>query len=116
MCWYVNWSEQRDQRPYSPDFINYDLCSHILYSAALINPKTLSIGFMQQNISVKLITFNEIKIIWFLFIKENLEKILNSKLKYEHLKVILVVGSYDTKSYGFDSVTNPNNTKVIEFF
>ena len=53
MCWYVNWSEQRDHRPFSPDLIKYDLCSHILYSAALIDPKTLSIGFMQQNISVK---------------------------------------------------------------
>lgn len=42
-----------------------------------------------------------------------MEKILKKKSKHEHLKVILVIGSYDTKSYGFNSVTNPNNTKVF---
>ena len=44
-----------------------------------------------------------------------MEKIINSKAKYKNLKVILTIGSYDTKSYGFDSVTNPNNTKVLKF-
>ncbi|RNA23296.1 Acidic mammalian [Brachionus plicatilis] len=98
MCWYVNWAEKRHLKPFSPDLIDYDLCSHILYSAALIDPNTLTVGFMQQNIS------------------ENLEKILNSKSKYKKLKIILVIGTYDTKSYGFNSVTNPKNTKQIEIF
>ncbi|CAF0873266.1 unnamed protein product [Brachionus calyciflorus] len=95
MCWYVNWSELRPIRPFSADQIDYDLCTHILYSAAVIDPKTLTIAFMQQNVS------------------ENLEKILNSKIKYKNLKIILTIGSYDTKSYGFESVTNPNDTQAM---
>jgi hypothetical protein len=41
-------------------------------------------------------------------------KILASKKKYKNLKVILTIGSYDTKSFGFNSVTNPNDTDVIQ--
>lgn len=37
---------------------------------------------------------------------------MESKKQYTDLKVILTIGSYDTKSYGFDSVADPNNTKV----
>jgi hypothetical protein len=41
-----------------------------------------------------------------------MNKILSSKKEHKHLKVILVIGSYDTESFGFEAVTNPNNTEV----
>lgn len=48
------------------------------------------------------------------FLKGNLIKILESKRKYKHLKIILALGSYDTKAFGFEEITNPNNTEVIK--
>lgn len=39
-------------------------------------------------------------------------KIIDSKKTYKDLKVLLTIGSYDTKSYGFDAVANPENINV----
>lgn len=41
-----------------------------------------------------------------------MQKILNSKKTFEHLKVILTIGSYDTMNFGFDAISNPKNTQV----
>jgi hypothetical protein len=52
MCWYVNWSELRPKLPFDPDFIDYSLCSHILYSAAVIDPEKYDVVFLQNNVKV----------------------------------------------------------------
>jgi hypothetical protein len=52
MCWYVNWSELRPKLPFDPDFIDYNLCSHILYSAAVIDPEKYDVVFLQNNVKV----------------------------------------------------------------
>lgn len=39
-------------------------------------------------------------------------KIIESKKVYNDLKVLLTIGSYDTKAYGFDAVANPSDTNV----
>lgn len=41
-----------------------------------------------------------------------MQKILNSKKAFDHLKVILTIGSYDTMNFGFDSISNPQNVEV----
>lgn len=47
--------------------------------------------------------------------KINMQKILNSKKAFDHLKVILTIGSYDTMNFGFDSISNPKNVEVTSF-
>ena len=121
MCWYVSWSETRDELPFSADYIDYDLCSHLIYSAALVDPNTFDIIFMQKDSHVTnrnfLITsFIGTQILYFVCKQINMHKILNSKKAYDHLKVILTIGSYDTMNFGFDSISNPKNTEAIEKF
>ena len=37
---------------------------------------------------------------------------MESKRKFTNLKLILALGSYDTKAFGFEEITQPNNTEV----
>ena len=43
-------------------------------------------------------------------------KLLESKRQHKQLKVILALGSYDTKSFGFEEITQPNNTEAMSLF
>jgi GH18 family chitinase len=45
-----------------------------------------------------------------------LRKLIKSKEDNRNLKILLTLGSYDTKSYGFDSITDPNDTKIMKRF
>jgi hypothetical protein len=65
MCWYVNWSATRQFLPFSIEnleaAIRMQLCSHVIYSPAIINPETFDIEFINDlNSTVRLEIFKRV--------------------------------------------------------
>lgn len=64
MCWHVNWSESRQNLPFTLEnletAVKMELCSHVIYSPAIINPETFDIEFMNNlNATVSHLTLRE---------------------------------------------------------
>ena len=106
VCYFANWAPYRGLKPaLYPDSIDPELCTHIHYAFAKIDPDTLS-----------LLPTEEHDINWTRSTKMPLYiRLYGLKRRNVDLKILLAVGGWSMRSDGFNMATRTkqNRTKFI---
>lgn len=106
VCYFANWAPYRGLKPsLYPDIIDPELCTHIHYAFAKIDPVSLS-----------LVPTEEHDINWTESTKMPLYiRLYSLKRRNVDLKILLAVGGWSMRSGGFNMATRTkeNRTKFI---
>lgn len=106
ICYFANWAPYRElDPPLYPDNIDPDICTHIHYAFAKIDPKTLDLVPTEEHD----MNWTE-KTKMPLFIR-----LYSLKRRNPSLKILLAVGGWSAKSEGFNMATRSslNRSKFI---
>ena len=106
ICYFANWAPYRQlEPPLYPDKIDPDICTHIHYAFAKIDPKTLDLVPTEEH-DMNWTEKNKMP----LFIR-----LYSLKRRNPFLKILLAVGGWSAKSDGFNMATRSslNRSKFI---